>query len=154
LVRPPFLLLQPLTPTATSPHIVLTLTLAASLVYYAEQSNPDTLFISIPDSFWWAIITMCTVGYGDFAPSTAQGRVVGGVCALCGILVLALPVPFFVNNFTRLYEESIERAKRKEEAHAYTMKAIAVRVAFCKKISVDSMYSCSLCDSIGCGGKG
>ncbi len=84
-------------------------------MYYAETTNPNTIFVSIPDSFYWAIITMTTVGYGDFAPTTLGGRLVGGACAICGLLVIALPVPIFVNNFTALYEAYQARLVRRKE---------------------------------------
>jgi len=71
-------------------------------------------FKSIPGAFWWAIVTMTTVGYGDMHPTTAAGKVVGSVCAITGILCLALPVPVIVSNFMYFYQRAV--ANRKREA--------------------------------------
>ncbi|EDS26227.1 voltage-gated potassium channel [Culex quinquefasciatus] len=83
------------------------------LVYYAEriQINPHNDFNSIPLGLWWALVTMTTVGYGDMTPKTYIGMFVGALCALAGVLTIALPVPVIVSNFTMYYSHTQARAK-------------------------------------------
>ncbi|XP_056639049.1 potassium voltage-gated channel protein Shaw-like isoform X1 [Diorhabda sublineata] len=93
--------------------LVLGIVVFASLVYYAEklQDNKDNSFKSIPEGLWWAIVTMTTVGYGDMAPKTYAGMFVGALCALAGVLTIALPVPVIVSNFSMFYSHTQARAK-------------------------------------------
>uniref|UniRef100_A0A1I8GMX7 BTB domain-containing protein n=1 Tax=Macrostomum lignano TaxID=282301 RepID=A0A1I8GMX7_9PLAT len=87
----------------------------ATVMYYAEKNQPDTGFSSIPASFWYTIVTMTTLGYGDIVPATIMGKIVGGVCSLSGVLVIALPVPVIVSNFSRIYHQNQRADKRKAE---------------------------------------
>ncbi|XP_017294233.1 potassium voltage-gated channel subfamily C member 2 isoform X8 [Kryptolebias marmoratus] len=92
----------------------------ATMIYYAERigAKPNdptaalhTKFKNIPIGFWWAVVTMTTLGYGDMYPETWSGMVVGALCALAGVLTIAMPVPVIVNNFGMYY--SLAMAKQK-----------------------------------------
>nr|XP_020461942.1 potassium voltage-gated channel subfamily C member 1-like isoform X9 [Monopterus albus] len=92
----------------------------ATMIYYAERIAADpndptgsahTNFKNIPIGFWWAVVTMTTLGYGDMYPETWSGMLVGALCALAGVLTIAMPVPVIVNNFGMYY--SLAMAKQK-----------------------------------------
>ena len=80
----------------------------STLIFYAERPIDYTMltksqFETIPIGFWWSIVTMTTVGYGDIHPTTAMGYFVGALCAVCGVLLVALTIPVISNNFALFY---------------------------------------------------
>lgn len=132
-----------------------------SLLYYAENGEPDTGFYSIPQvwkkfrehnlmqkkvtfksqkrsqnstpvlvfeclhlpchsfqGMWWGLQTLTSVGYGDFPVETIAGKLLASLTAVCGVLVMALPIPIVVDNFADYYQEQkkIEAQELKEEA--------------------------------------
>jgi len=72
---------------------------SASAIYAAEGSTQPDKFGSIPESMWWAVVTVTTVGYGDVVPVTPLGRIIGAVTMVSGIFMLALPVGIFATAF-------------------------------------------------------
>ncbi|XP_065114795.1 voltage-gated potassium channel KCNC1-like [Paramisgurnus dabryanus] len=80
-----------------------------TMVYYAELDESENYFHDIPSSFWWAVVTLTTVGYGDMLPISVPGRFVAALCATVGVFIIVLPVPIIVNNFIMFY--SLVKAK-------------------------------------------
>lgn len=85
---------------------------SACLVYFLEDRDAIP---TIPQAWYWSIITLTTVGYGDITPKSAGGRIVAAGLAVCGILMLAITVPMFVNNFLTLYQYSCIDASIEEK---------------------------------------
>jgi len=86
--------------------LIICVVLFSSAVFFAEadlQADGLSHFDSIPDAFWWAVVTMTTVGYGDMRPVGPWGKLVGSMCAIAGVLTIALPVPVIVSNFNYFY---------------------------------------------------
>lgn len=98
--------------------LAMAIIIFATVMFYAEKNENGTNFSSIPAAFWYTIVTMTTLGYGDMVPKTIAGKVVGGVCSLSGVLVIALPVPVIVSNFSRIYHQNQRADKRKAQKKA------------------------------------
>jgi voltage-gated potassium channel len=82
--------------------VVLALLISATVMYSAEHEAQPKNFGSIPQSLWWAVATLTTVGYGDIYPQTAIGRVCASFIMVVGIGLLALPTGLLG---TAMYEQ-------------------------------------------------
>ncbi|XP_076452714.1 potassium voltage-gated channel protein Shaw-like [Babylonia areolata] len=84
-----------------------------SAVFLAEYISEDYTFPSIPYGLWYAIVTMTTVGYGDVVPVGSVGRLLGVLCALCGVIVMALPVAVVASKFSSYHDNISSRVQMK-----------------------------------------
>ncbi len=96
------------------------LLVSATLMWYVEGNAQPDAFPNIVATFWWAIATLTTVGYGDVFPITGWGKLLSGIIAVLGIGIVALPAGIlssaFVEKLERDKEErEVERATHQEE---------------------------------------
>ncbi|KAI1892393.1 hypothetical protein AGOR_G00132900 [Albula goreensis] len=118
--------------------------LFSALGYTMEKGHPETLFTSIPQSFWWAIITMTTVGYGDIYPKTTLGRCNAAVSFLCGVIAIALPIHPIINNFVIFYNKQ----QMLDNAAKHELELMALR-AGSEALGKESQKFLKSCGSVG-----
>lgn len=93
--------------------LCVAIALFAPLLYVIENEMADSQeFTSIPACYWWAVITMTTVGYGDMVPRSIPGQVVALSSILSGILLMAFPVTSIFHTFSRSYLELKQEQER------------------------------------------
>ncbi|XP_014830552.1 PREDICTED: potassium voltage-gated channel subfamily G member 4-like [Poecilia mexicana] len=106
--------------------VCVAVALFSPLVHLAESelapfaaAHPQHSFSSIPASYWWAIISMTTVGYGDMVPRSVPGQMVALISILSGILIMAFPATSIFHTFSRSYQELKQEYERvwKQESH-------------------------------------
>jgi voltage-gated potassium channel len=70
--------------------MLIALFLSSALMYIAEHDSQPEKFSSIPETMWWGLITLTTVGYGDVSPVTPLGKIIGAFTAIMGVCTVAL----------------------------------------------------------------
>lgn len=68
----------------------LALIFISFVIYFVEKDENED-FESLASAMWWAVITLCTIGYGDMYPKTSTGKLLACVCSLVGVSIFALP---------------------------------------------------------------
>ena len=96
--------------------MLVLLVFQSSLVYYFEREAQPDKYGSIPASMWWGIVTLTTVGYGDVTPITFWGRMAGGLTAVMGLCMFAIPVGIIASAF-------IEAVRRREFVDTWNLVA-------------------------------
>ena len=98
--------------------MIFLIIIAASLIHSIEGIAQPEAFGSIINSFWWAVVTMTTVGYGDVVPITATGKIISTFIMLIGVGLVALPAAMLAARFSE------ELRERKEDLDAHIKGAL------------------------------
>ncbi len=85
--------------TAAIYLLVLALFFSSSTMYLAEYNVQPEKFSSIPETMWWSIITLTTVGYGDVSPVTTVGKIIAAITSIMGVMTVALLTGIVANAF-------------------------------------------------------
>jgi voltage-gated potassium channel len=88
---------------------IFLIVIASSLMYYTEHDAQPGKFSSIPETMWWSVATLTTVGYGDIYPITAMGKTLTAVISILGIGLFALPAGILASGFS----DEFKRTKKK-----------------------------------------
>lgn len=91
--------------------MLFTLILVSSVMYYVENPAQPEKFSSIPATMWWGVETLTTLGYGDMVPMTPVGKVLGGLIAIAGVGIVAIPTGILAAGFTE------ELRRRRHHVH-------------------------------------
>ncbi|XP_038659057.1 potassium voltage-gated channel subfamily G member 1 [Scyliorhinus canicula] len=104
--------------------LCVAIALFAPLLYLIEnEMSSSHEFTSIPACYWWAVITMTTVGYGDMVPRSIPGQVVALSSILSGILLMAFPVTSIFHTFSRSYVELKQEQQRDQRRLQFIVKS-------------------------------
>jgi hypothetical protein len=82
------------------------------------NSRPESQFTSIPQSMYWAIVTMTTVGYGDVVPKTAVGKVISAALILLGYSLIIVPSTFVSAEFIQQHQRNTDNVSPCNECEA------------------------------------
>jgi voltage-gated potassium channel len=91
--------------------VFLLMVITSVLMYQVENAAQPDVFTNIVDSFWWAVATITTIGYGDIYPITATGQLLNAMIAFLGIGLIAIPTGILASGFI----EQANKRKQDEE---------------------------------------
>jgi voltage-gated potassium channel len=94
--------------------------LASCIMYYAEHDAQPEKFSSIPETMWWSVATLTTVGYGDEYPITALGKFLTACISILGIGMFALPAGILASGFG----DEFKKLKKQENCCPYCNKEL------------------------------
>jgi voltage-gated potassium channel len=118
-------------PRAVATVIAVAFTLVMVAGALERIVEPDT-FTSLGLAYWWAVVTVTTVGYGDVVPESPGGRIVGTMLMLTGLGLIptltSLVVSTLIGKRTRAQQEQLDRQGREHAAALERIEAHLARI--------------------------
>ncbi len=110
---------------------VLTLIIIFGALMFIIE-GPENGFTSIPESIYWAIVTITTVGYGDISPNTPLGQFVAGLAMICGYAIIAVPTGIIGAELMAEVQQRNRRTRNDRECVSCKAKDHDLDARFCK----------------------
>ncbi|TCJ16590.1 ion transporter [Flaviaesturariibacter flavus] len=83
---------------------LLLIVVASCLMYFVEHDAQPAKFSSIPETMWWSVATLTTVGYGDVYPVTTLGKTLTALISILGVGMFALPAGILASGFSESWK--------------------------------------------------
>ncbi|VDH93030.1 Hypothetical predicted protein [Mytilus galloprovincialis] len=105
-------------------YVCVVIITMSNFLYFVENTND---FTSIPETWWYTLVTMTTLGYGDMVPSTVVGKIIGALSVIIGFLLFSLIIPIMATRFMTLYDmtdiDDLTLVKRRQKKNVFNSKA-------------------------------
>ncbi|MBC6491443.1 ion transporter [Flavihumibacter stibioxidans] len=98
---------------------VLLLSVVLGALVYVVEGRVNDKFSSIPQSIYWAIVTITTVGYGDISPITPAGKIVASLIMLLGYAILAVPTGIVTVEMSKTFKKEDKHSQACPNCAAY-----------------------------------
>lgn len=86
----------------------LVIILGGIAVYLVEHKQPGANITNLGDALWWSVITITTVGYGDYTPVSVLGRIIGTIVMFAGIGIAVTLVTVIAQGRVQRMQERLE----------------------------------------------
>ncbi|MFN3529617.1 MAG: ion transporter [Bacteroidia bacterium] len=106
--------------------IMILVTILGSIMYLVE--GPESGYTSIPESIYWAIVTLTTVGYGDISPHSPLGKFIASVIMLCGYGIIAVPTGIVTSEITLQARKQTDQQKKCPDCQ----QDVAIEAKYCQ----------------------
>jgi voltage-gated potassium channel len=113
--------------------VMILVIVLGTLMYIIEGSSDTKGFDNIPNSIYWAIVTLTTVGYGDVFPATVFGKVVASFIMILGYGIIAVPTGIVTAEFSRKKREEIST----QSCPDCSLEGHDINAKFCNKCSAE-----------------